>query len=533
MEELTTDILVAGGGVAGLRAALMAVEGGCSVLLVQRGDASSPLLNAFNVAFSNGPAWDRPAVLFADMMLAGCFINEPGLVALCSYSSEAAFRYFEGLGVPFVHTNGELARRQAAGSSTPHAVYTPEKVGAAMLATMREQLAAQSLHIRTLNKASLLRLFKTKGRIAGGLVWDDDVRRWISVRAKAVVLATGGASNLYGFSSQPPTNLGEGYAMALEAGAELVDMEFVCYEPFVTASPRHRGHSLSTTLLKENGILRNRNMEVFVDTRGTAPKDLISRAMFREIVEGRGLPEGAIYYDLRGVPGEVLQGYPTVLGTLKALRLEHKNALVPIAPAFHYLCGGIRVDSNCQSSLPGLFAAGESCGGVHGAHRIAGGSGTDVVVTGARAGEAAAAYASGLTSSQKVDEDLPDEGALDPLRTISEAEGKVLTAVRTAMDAGAGIERSAGSLKKTLDKIGDALRQVPRQSRTGRTIILSKAIAATALAREESRGDHYRTDFPSRDDLMWLGNWIITWNTAEMDIKIDFLRAGLAQRQRT
>ena len=112
MEVLTTDILVAGGGVAGQRAALTAAQSGCSVLLVQRGAAASPFLRAMNVAFSNGPAWDRPAVLFTDMMLGGGFVNEPGLVALCSQRSEAEFRYYESLGVPFVRKNGELARRR-------------------------------------------------------------------------------------------------------------------------------------------------------------------------------------------------------------------------------------------------------------------------------------------------------------------------------------------------------------------------------------------------------------------------------------
>lgn len=526
MEELTADILVAGGGVAGLRAALAAAQGGCSVLLVQRGDAASPFLSAMNVAFSNGPAWDRPPVLFADMMLAGGFINEMGLVALCAQRSEAEFRYFERLGVPFVRSGGELARRQAAGSSAPHAVYAPERMGVAMLAAMRESIAAQSPQIRALNQASVLRLLVGEGRVAGGLVWDDESRRWIDVRAKAVVLATGGAHNLYGFTTQPPTNVGEGYSMALEAGAELVDMEFVCYEPFVTASPAYRGRSVATTLLKENAVLRNKHMEMFVDASGAASKDAISRAIFREIAEGQGLPEGAVYYDLRGVPEKVLGGYPRVLRTLKALGLEPRNALVPVAPAFHYLCGGIRIDSECRSALPGLFAAGEAAGGVHGAHRIAGGSGTDVVVTGAKAGESAAAYASGLRSTPKAREAVPDEAALDPLRSVGEEEAKILAAVRAAMDAGAGIERSADSLQETLKVIEKAQGRVPRQGRPARALVLSKAIALAALARQESRGDHYRTDFPDRDDMRCLGNWILTWDAARNDLKIDFQRAG-------
>ena len=533
VEELTADILVAGGGVAGLRAALAAAESGCSVLLVHRGDAASPFLNALNVAFSKGPAWDRPPALFADMMLAGGFINEMGLVALCAQRSEAEFRYLERLGVPFVRTAGEPARRQAAGSSAPHAVYAQERVGVAMLAAMRGQIAARGARIRTLAQASLLRLVTEEGRVAGGLIWDEEGRRWIGVRAKAVVLATGGAHNLYGFTTQPPTNLGEGYSMALEAGAELVDMEFVSYEPFVTASPAYRGRSVSTTLLKGNAILRNRHMETFVDAGGAAPKDMISRAMFREIVEGRGLPEGAVYYDLRGVPEKVLSGYPVVLRTLKALGLEPGTALIPVAPAFHYLCGGIRIDGECRSSLPGLFAAGEAAGGVHGAHRIAGGSGTDVVVTGAKAGESAAAYASGLRSAPTVREAVPEEAGLDALRSVGGEEAKILTAVRTAMDAGAGIERSARSLEETLDVIGEARRKLPRQGQPARAILLSQAIAAAALARRESRGDHYRTDFPDRDDMKCLGNQVITWDMARDDIKIDFLRVGLVHRQRS
>jgi succinate dehydrogenase/fumarate reductase flavoprotein subunit len=531
VEELTSDILIAGGGVAGLRAALTAARSGRSVLLVQRGAAASPFLRAVNVAFSSGPAWDRPPALFADMMLGGGFINEPGLVALCSHCSEAEFRYCEKLGVPFVRQNGELARRQAAGSSAPHAVYTRESIGTDMMTKMSEQIAAQSGHIRTLNEASLLRLLKGDGRVAGGLVWDDGERRWLSVRAKAVVLATGGASNLYDFTTQPPKNLGEGYSMALEAGAELVDMEFVCYEPFVTPRP-YGGQIIATTLLTENAILRNAKMEIFLDTSGAPPKDIISRAIFREAAEGRALPEGTVYYDLRSVSEKDLMGYPKVLRTLKALGLEHKDALVPVAPAFHYLSGGIRVDGDCRSSLAGLFAAGEVGGGVHGAHRIAGSAGTDVLVTGAKAGESAAAYVSGLTAAPKVCEAMPSEASLESLRRIGEEEATVLTAVRKAMDAGAGIERTAGSLRETLVVIEGALRKVPHHGQAARTLVLSKAIASAALAREESRGDHYRSDFPDRDDRKWLGNTVITGNAADGDVQLHFFRAGLAQRSR-
>src|SRR3990172_5671084 len=159
VEELSTDVLIAGGGVAGLRAAITAADSGCSVLLVQRGAAASPFLHAFNVAFAGGPAWDRPPVLFADMMFAGGFVNEPGLVALCSHCSEQEFRYFEKLGVPFVRKGA--------------------------------QLAAKGGQVRTLDNASLLRLLKSGDKVGGGIVWDDEGGRWVKVSAKAVVLEIG------------------------------------------------------------------------------------------------------------------------------------------------------------------------------------------------------------------------------------------------------------------------------------------------------------------------------------------------------
>ncbi len=528
MEELSTDVLVAGGGVAGLRAATRAAGLGCKVVLVQRGAAASPFLHAVNAAFAGGPQDDQPPALFANMMAAGGFINEPRLVALLSQRAEAEVRYYESIGVEFVKVNGQFARRQAAGSTRPRGVYTQGSAGALMMARMREQVLARPGGIRLFDNGSLLRLTTGANGVAGGMVWDGDRETWLAVKAKAVVLATGGASQLYAHTTQPPTNLGEGYAMALEAGAELVDMEFVCFEPTVVRAPAFGRKTVSTTLFKEGGTLRNSNKEAFIDTTVPVTKDVMSRAMQREIAEGRGTPDGAVLFDLRGVPADVLEGYHEITRGLKNLGLTHHNALVPVAPTFHYLCGGVRVDGECRSAVPGLFAAGEACGGVHGAHRIAGGAGTDVMVTGAKAGESAAGYALQLASAPPSDA-APKVEALDALRKVSPEEAEALRHVREAMEAGAGISRDANSLQRTLDVIQATWCTVSAQGQAGRTLLLSQAVAAAALMRTESRGDHYRSDYPARDDLQWFGNVVVTRDGG--DLKLAFAPAGLAVRE--
>jgi aspartate oxidase len=458
MEHVSVDVLIAGGGVAGLRAALVAADEGCSVLLVQRGPASSQFLHAVNAAFQSGPRGNLPQAVFDDMMLAGGFVNNPALVALCAHGAEEQARYFDSIGVPFIKEEGRFALRQAAGSRSPHTIFTEGSAGAAMMVEMRKRLTGRE-GVTVLNSASLLKLTKGARGCAGGFVWDEEARRWLRVSAKSVVLATGGASSLYSFTTQFEVNQGEGYAMALEAGAELVDMEFVCFEPFSLTNPAFGRKGLATTLLKEGAVIRNRLMETFIDTSVPLGKDVISRAIHRELMEGRGaagVVGPSVFYDLRGVPENVMAGYPDILRRLTNIGLEHATALIPVAPAFHYLCGGVRVDGECRSSIPGLFAAGEACGGVHGAHRIAGGAGNDVMVTGARVGKTAAAYARGVTTTSGLEGPLPATADLEALRSPSETENAVLQQVRHAMDTGAGIRRDAGSLRKVLDEIGRA-----------------------------------------------------------------------------
>ena len=528
-EYWDVDVLVAGGGIAGLRAALAAADEGCSVLVAQRGSASSQFLHAANAAFLGGPRENRPPALFDDMMLAGGFINRPALVALCCHGSEEQVRYLENIGVPFVKQDGRFVLRQAAGSRTPHSIYTPGTTGELMMARMREQLIAQA-NIKMLTCASLLQLAKGAGGIAGGFVWDHERQSWLAVRAKAVVLATGGASNLYSFTTQPPVNLGEGLSMALEAGAELVDMEFVCFEPTAVKNPAFGLKVVATTLLKEGGVLRNRLLETFVDTDLPTAKDVVSRAIHGELAAGRGTADGTVLFDLRGVPETILAGYRDIMQGLKNLGLEHRTAVVPVAPAFHYLSGGVRVDGECRTSVLGLFAVGEACGGVHGAHRIAGGAGNDTMVMGAKAGETAAAYARGLTNPHSFEGPVPVAAQLELLRNTSDSEAMALERVRTAMDTGVGIQRDAASLRESLEIIWAAKGEVRKGGQAFRTVLICQAIAGACLRREESRGDHFRSDFPARDDLNWLGNIVTTMDASGTDLVWQFIPVGMASR---
>lgn len=529
IEELEADVLIAGGGVGGLMAAVRAQLAGARVVVLGGTPGASNRISSLNATLGESPE-DEPAGLFDDMLKAGGFINDPSVVAQIAHRSGPEIRFLAGLGVPFHRERDRFARRQAAGSSWTWAVYSLGMVGLDIC----ELLTA---HLRTARPAAtfvthgiLLDLLLRDGEVAGGLAYNGD--SWLAIHAPAVVLATGGAGQLFGNTTNPPGGLGIGYGLALEAGAALVDMEFVSFEPFIVAAPKQvRGRDLPTTVLREGARLRNRLGEEFLDTSSPS-KDVICRAMVREIREGRGTPSGAVLYDIRGMAPELADRYVQIGQVLRTLKLRSSEAQLEVTPAQHFLMGGIRIDEHGRSNVPGLFAVGEVSGGAHGAHRLAACGGTEVVAMGAIAGDTAADYArrAGRVAYQHRVLARPE---LLPL-TI-EAPGQAeLHRIRQSLDAGCGILRDRQGILDTiavLDGIADVLRaQGNIRTFLGRSALLALAIAQSALLREESRGDHYRADYPARNDISWLGNMVVRLRAGEDRLDFSFEKLGLAGR---
>ena len=383
------DVLVVGGGLAGWRAAEAAVKAGASVTLVANGAGNSPEIHALNVPVGPG---DSVELFIADTLRSGQGTCDPALVeVLCRESVKLADEF------PFDrNADGSYKTIQPLGCSVPRCVSIDHKIGAWALVRIKRALAGK--------------VEVVEGRVtaleAGGSQFtatvSDAQERVPPVGARAVVLATGGWCGKYDFSDNPPELRGDGIALAQALGAAVRDMDAVQYEPTVALAPaRLRGIPVITTMLHEGATFRNRLGEEFLPDKH-ANKDAISRAIRAEIAAGRGI-DGGVWYDATGVPREILETrYADTVQRYAVCGVDIAREPMLVAPAPHTSLGGVVIDARCRvlrahgSPIPGLFAAGEVTGGVHGRNRLGGNAGTEVFVFGRIAGKEAAEHAAGI-----------------------------------------------------------------------------------------------------------------------------------------
>ena len=401
------DLLVIGGGLAGWRAAEAAVKAGASVALVANGAGNSPDIHAINVPVR---ADDSIELFIDDTLTSGGGACDPTLVeTLCRESVKLLDEF------PFDRNpDGSYKTIQPLGCSVPRCVSIDHKIGAWALAKIKRELCGDgAVGVRCGDGA----LAVAKGRVTslevdgsqfiatvtrgmGDLpVRDGEGAVATSISACAVVIATGGWCGKYEFSDNPPELRGDGIALAQSLGAAVRDMDAVQYEPTVALAPaRLRGIPVITTMLHEGATFRNRLGEEFLPDKH-ANKDAISRAIFAEIEAGRGI-DGGVWYDATAVPGEILLArYADTVRRYAACGVDIFREPMLVAPAPHTSLGGVAIDARCRvlrpdgTPIPGLFAAGEVTGGVHGRNRLGGNAGTEVLVFGKIAGTEAATYA--------------------------------------------------------------------------------------------------------------------------------------------
>lgn len=527
----TSDVLVLGGGVAAQRAGVAAAQAGQKVTMVIKGGGTcSAGLVGYNVAFRNAPSGDSPAKYFDDLMSGGGFLNNPRLLAVMAYESESTAYELEELGVPFDKNNGHFAVRQAAGSKYPRTIHYGDQIGPVAM----EKLLARfdELGGKTVRRTGGIALIKDGEKVIGALAIDYAKEELIAYLAKATVLATGGLGYLYGFSTNPPGIVGDGMIMAYEAGATLMDMEFVQFEPFIFVWPENIAtFSVPTTLVWDGARITNRLGEEFLpkDPSGKVKpltKDVLSRYLYFEVREGRGSDHGGVFFDASVLPASILENYPRFMHRCRISGINPAKDAMEVAPAAHHMMGGVVIDENCFTGIPGLFAAGEVAAGVHGATRLAGAAGTDVLVFGKRAGVAAAAYAAGQALPQASEGRIQESAS--PILALLDASApdtaagraQALKDLKTILWDKVGIVREAEGLTAALEEINSLSKQVSAfKARTvselaellevKNSLLLARMIATSALMREESRGDHYRADFPERDDVKWLKNILV------------------------
>jgi succinate dehydrogenase/fumarate reductase flavoprotein subunit len=527
LEHKSTDVLVLGGGLAGYRAAIAARDLGAGVIIAYRGHGASPHVIGFNAAIGAVDARDGPGVFFDDMVRGGYGLNDRSLVRILAEESVQAYEELLALGVPFAHrvdaATGERKplQRHLSGNTYARSVFIAEGTGRALMQALAAR--ARTTGIEMIGGQKIVDLLRDRDAVVGALLWKPYTNTLTAVRARAVVMAMGGIGQLYAGSTYPADVCADAFGMALEAGASLIDMEFVQFEPVVTVWPQEcRGMEMPTAMLGDGAHLKNALGERFMLERNPPlgergiEKAKMALHIQREIDEGRGLPQGGVVFDTTVLSSEQLESYVSHCSRLRRAGVDPAVTSPIVAPAAHSIMGGIAIDARGWTGVPGLYAGGESAGGVHGASRLAGNGCADTLVFGAVAGRGAAGS---LQASARRDWSSIEGEAIARLEMKSgDAAGDtdaVKAELRDTLARCAGIWRDAESLAEGA-RIVDGIRNRLRDGRAAdiasvidlgearRMADTARVVLGAALARQESRGAHQRTDFREMDDSRWL-----------------------------
>jgi L-aspartate oxidase len=474
-------VLIIGAGLAGLSAALACAPRKALVL------SAAPLLAGCASAWAQGgmaaalAADDNPALHAADTVAAGAGLVDPTMAELLTREGPAAVRRLAALGAPFDRDEaGGFAQSLEAAHSRPRvARVRGDQAGREIMRTMAAAaMAAPHIEIRPETRVRAL-LQDATGRVRGALVEHEG--RLAEIIAPATILATGGLGGLYAVTTNPRAVRGEGLALAALAGAAIADPEFVQFHPTAIAVDVDPAPLASEALRGEGAVLVDREGKPFMPARhpmgDLAPRDIVARAIHEQRADGCGA-----FLDARKAVGAHFPDeFPAVFAACMAGGIDPRVQPIPVAPAAHYHMGGIATDADGRTSLDGLYAAGECAStGVHGANRLASNSLLEAAVFGARAGAAAAKAEDPRTDTlpTTLTPDLPDDA---------------LQALRQAMSQHAGVARDAVGLRRLIALING----LEERHGAAQPLIAARLVAACALAREESRGGHYRSDFPN------------------------------------
>jgi len=554
------DVLVIGAGGAGLRAAIEASAQGASVGLVCKsllGKAHTVMAEGgIAAALAHVDPQDGWQTHFKDTMKGGSFLNHWRMAQLHAQEAPERVRELEQWGALFDRTpDGKILQRAFGGHTWKRLAHVGDRTGLEMIRTLQDRGVHQGLEV--FMECTVTRLLTDGGKIAGAFAYWRESGRFVVFRAKAVVIATGGVGKAFPVTSNSWEYTADGHALSLVAGAELIDMEFVQFHPTgMVWPPGVMGLLVTEGVRGEGGILRNKDGERFMwkylpearrheyaeteqearewveaavagkQTQARRPPELstrdnVSRAIYTEVKEGRGTPHGGCFLDISYLPAERVQRkLPSMYHQFMELAdVDITKTPMEVGPTMHYIMGGVRVDPDTgQSTLPGLFAAGEASGGMHGANRLGGNSLSDLIVFGRRAGLGAAQYAKGLSAMPGVNQSEIETEAAELLAPFDHTSGESPFAVhrdlQKIMGTYVGIFRVQADLEKALEELAALEKRLSgmrvegtrmfnpgwHMSRDLRNMVLiSRVIAMSALLRKESRGAHSRLDFPKLD----------------------------------
>ena len=550
MIQLETDVLVIGAGGAGMYAAIAAARDGCRVQLIDRsliGRGGATVMAQMTVAVALGEEcpdhWEHH---LADTLAAGRGLCDPALAQLLCENAPLRIREMDAWKVGWARENGHLKQVHAPGHDRARCVYVDFlNTGPAVSRTLRTQLNRIDA-IRRIGDVLITDLVVHGGEAVGAVGVHLVSGETVTLEAKSVIIATGGLTRLYRRNSGSLNMGGDGYALALRAGAELIDMEFVQFFPIGHLAPRMIGMDpimWDPFRYKLGGRLLNAKGEEFADRYGQAEagnyvltRDVATYAIFKEVEAGRGSPAGGAYLSFAHVPeAELRKAFGPVIDRLAKNGIDLTQMPVEVAPIAHYHMGGVRVNASLETRVPNLFAAGEAVGGANGANRLSGNAISEAFVFGESAGTAAAARAKARAASGwNARAALPE---LDFLSTRGDAAAintaALLVELQALMADHAGPFRTEAKLRfalQRLEQMQGALGTLPAGGSEHynmlrldwldlrNMLLVAQCVVLAALEREESRGAHQREDFPGMLP-QWDLNQLLSWQDGKLSLR--------------
>ena len=528
-KTIMCDVLVVGAGGAGCRAAIEASNHNLDVIMLSKellGKAHTAMAEGgYNVSLGNVDPDDDPETHFKDTIVGGNYLNNQKLAEILVRDAPQRIFDLEDMGAVFDRTpEGKIAQRVFGKQSWRRTAYASDRTGSEIMVTLTEGIRKTA--VRVFDEVFATRLLLKDGKISGVCAVDLKYGDYLVFRAKSVVMATGGAGRIFSVTSNAQLDVGDGYGMAYEAGCEMMDMEMIQFHPTGMVKPESaKGRLVTEAVRGEGGILLNNKGERFMnryypEVMELAGRDQVARSIMTEVLEGRGSPDGGVYLSISHLPHTIIEfRLESMIEQFEDAGVNIREEPMQVSPTAHHFMGGIKIDENSGTTIPGLYASGECTGGVHGGNRLGGNALADTQVFGALSGENAAKYAKetdhlGVNREEIKTEFERLEAMLNRKEGISPADAR--SELTELMWAKVQIFRKEDDMQYAVKELRRIEKEVVPKIKVDvpvkrfnpgwhqamefvHMVTTARMVAEAAVMRKGSRGAHYRVDADPND----------------------------------